>query len=51
MPEEVKQLIQQYQEGTITRREFIRRAVAITGSFAAATIGRSAPKNTQSRTY
>lgn len=36
MPEEVKKLIQEYQEGNITRREFIRRAVAITGSFAAA---------------
>ena len=36
MPEEVKKLIQEYQDGKITRREFIRRAVAITGSFAAA---------------
>ncbi len=35
MPEEVKKLIQEYQEGKITRREFIRRAVAITGSLAA----------------
>jgi len=36
MPEEVKKLIHEYEEGRITRREFIRRAVAITGSFAAA---------------
>lgn len=36
MPEEVKQLIQEYEAGRITRREFIRRAVLITGSFAAA---------------
>jgi len=36
MPEEVKELIEDYQEGKITRREFIRRVVAITGSFAAA---------------
>jgi len=36
MPEEVKKLIHEYEEGKISRREFIRRAVAITGSFAAA---------------
>lgn len=36
MPEEVRKLIQDYEDGRITRRDFIRRAVAITGSFAAA---------------
>jgi carboxymethylenebutenolidase len=36
MPEEVKKLIHDYQEGKINRREFILRAVAVTGSFAAA---------------
>jgi len=36
MPEEVKKLIEQYEQGMISRRDFIRRAVAITGSFAAA---------------
>ncbi|MGH7774083.1 MAG: dienelactone hydrolase family protein [Candidatus Binatia bacterium] len=36
MPEEVKRLIQEYEEGKITRRDFILRAVAITGSIAAA---------------
>lgn len=35
MPEQIKELIQEYEEGKITRRDFIRRAVAITGSFAA----------------
>lgn len=37
MPEEIKKLIQQYQEGKITRREFMVKAVAITGSLAVAT--------------
>lgn len=37
MPEEVRHLIEEYQEGKITRRQFIRRAVAITGSLAVAT--------------
>lgn len=36
MPEEVRRLIQEYKEGKISRREFILKAVAITGSFAAA---------------
>ena len=36
MPEEVRRLIQEYKEGKLSRREFIVRAVAITGSFAAA---------------
>ena len=36
VPEEIKELLQEYQEGKITRREFILRAVAITGSLAAA---------------
>ena len=36
MAEKIKELIQKYQEGKISRREFIHRAVAITGSFAAA---------------
>lgn len=35
MPEEVRRLIQEYEEGKISRREFILKAVAITGSFAA----------------
>lgn len=36
MREEVKELIREYEEGKITRREFMRRAGAITGSLAAA---------------
>jgi carboxymethylenebutenolidase len=36
MPEEVRRLLQEYEEGKISRREFIMKAVAITGSFAAA---------------
>ena len=36
MPEEVKKLIQEYQEGKISRREFIHKAVLVTGSLAAA---------------
>ena len=36
MPEEVKELIKDYQEGKITRRQFIRRAVMLTGSMAVA---------------
>lgn len=35
MPEEVRILINEYEAGTISRREFIRRAIAITGSLAA----------------
>lgn len=36
MPEEVKELIKDYREGRITRREFIQRAVVFTGSIAVA---------------
>ena len=36
MPEEIKELLHEYQEGKITRRDFILKAVAITGSVAAA---------------
>ena len=36
MPEEIKELLHEYQEGKITRRDFILKAVAITGSLAAA---------------
>lgn len=35
MAEEIRELIRQYQGGRITRREFIRRAVVLTGSLAA----------------
>lgn len=37
MPETVAELVQEYRKGGISRREFIRRAVILTGSFAAAT--------------
>jgi carboxymethylenebutenolidase len=36
MPEEIKELIRDYYDGRITRRQFLRRAVIFTGSFAAA---------------
>jgi carboxymethylenebutenolidase len=36
MPEELKELVQQYQEGRISRRDFMRQAVVFTGSLAAA---------------
>jgi carboxymethylenebutenolidase len=36
MPEEMKELIRDYYDGRITRRQFLRRAVIFTGSFAAA---------------
>lgn len=36
MAEKIKELIREYQEDQITRREFMRRAVTITGSLAAA---------------
>ncbi len=36
MPEEVKQLIKEYEEGRISRREFIQRTVVFAGSVAAA---------------
>src|SRR6266536_938755 len=35
MAEKISELIRQYQDGKITRREFMRRAVALTGSLAA----------------
>ena len=35
MAEKIRELIRQYQGGKITRREFMRRAVALTGSLAA----------------
>ena len=37
MPREVEELIQEYCDGRITRREFIQKAVVLTGSLAAAT--------------
>ena len=36
MPEEIKELIRDYRDGKINRREFMRRAVIFTGSLAAA---------------
>ena len=36
MPEEIKELIRDYRDGRITRREFMRRAVVLTGSLAVA---------------
>lgn len=36
MAEKIKHLVQEYEQGKISRREFILRAAAITGSFAAA---------------
>lgn len=36
MPEEVKELIKDYEEGKITRREFIQKAALFTGSLAVA---------------
>jgi hypothetical protein len=36
MPEEIKKLIRDYHDGKITRREFMRRAVILTGSLAIA---------------
>ncbi|HXV79963.1 MAG TPA: dienelactone hydrolase family protein, partial [Candidatus Binatia bacterium] len=37
MPEELKELIREYEEGRISRRDFVRQAVIFTGSLAAAT--------------
>jgi carboxymethylenebutenolidase len=37
MPEEVRELLRNYRDGTISRREFIRRAALVTGGLAAAT--------------
>lgn len=36
MAEEIKELVQEYRDGRISRREFIQRAAVITGSLAAA---------------
>ena len=36
MAEEIKRLFQEYREGKISRREFMRRAILVTGSMAAA---------------
>ena len=36
MAEKIKELLQQYQDGKISRREFMRRAIALTGSLVAA---------------
>jgi carboxymethylenebutenolidase len=36
MAEKLKELLREYQEGTISRREFMRQAVLVTGSLAAA---------------
>jgi carboxymethylenebutenolidase len=45
MPEELKQAYREYQDGRISRREFMQKAVVITGSLAAANslIGGSMP--------
>ena len=36
MAEEIKKLFQDYREGKLSRREFMRRAILVTGSLAAA---------------
>ena len=36
MPEEIKKLVEEYQDGLISRRDFIQKAIAVTGSLAAA---------------
>ena len=36
MPEELKKVYREYQEGKISRREFIQKAIVVTGSLAAA---------------
>ena len=36
MAEKIKELIREYQEGKISRREFMRQAILVTGSLAAA---------------
>jgi carboxymethylenebutenolidase len=36
MPEEIKELVEEYREGKISRRDFIQKAVILTGSLAAA---------------
>jgi carboxymethylenebutenolidase len=37
MPEEIKALVEEYRDGRISRRDFIQKAVVLTGSLAAAT--------------
>lgn len=37
MPEEIKQLVEEYRGGKLSRREFIQKAVVLTGSLVAAT--------------
>ncbi|HEU4341513.1 MAG TPA: hypothetical protein VFU31_08080, partial [Candidatus Binatia bacterium] len=37
MAEDIKEMLREYRDGTISRREFIHRAVVLTGSLAAAT--------------
>jgi carboxymethylenebutenolidase len=37
MPEEIKLLVEEYRDGLISRRDFIQKAVVLTGSLAAAT--------------
>jgi carboxymethylenebutenolidase len=37
MPEEIKQLVDEYREGRLSRREFIQKAVLLTGSLTVAT--------------
>ncbi len=49
MPEEVKKLIQEYQEGKITRRQFIRRAVVLTGSLAVLNRANPSPERLQAQ--
>jgi hypothetical protein len=36
MADEIKQVLQEYRDGKLSRREFIHRAIAFTGSLAAA---------------
>jgi hypothetical protein len=36
MPEELKEVYRQYQDGKISRREFMQKTIIITGSLAAA---------------
>ncbi|HEY3153955.1 MAG TPA: hypothetical protein VGK65_20000 [Candidatus Binatia bacterium] len=36
MPEELKEAYREYQDGKISRREFMQKAIVITGSLAAA---------------
>ena len=47
MPERLKELIQEYEEGRVSRREFLRQAVLVTGSLAVANslLGSLAPTN------